>query len=285
MQTLPKRLAIKKSAILLLTTSLILKIEISDSVLTSYSIDTVNSSFFEKYNMKMKKALKLVLLSILMLHISFKLIDIQKEKIFEEKKGIVAVEAEHYASQKETTVRKWYLQNTTSAVDIKPDADSNHAENASNQAYLEILPDTRVTHDDKLVHGESFSNQPGVMAILDYNVYFNTPGKYYVWVRTHTSGTEDNGIHVGIDGTWPESGQRMQFAGKKEQWSWESKQRTEDVHTGVEKLIFLEIEEIGLHTISFSMREDGFEFDKWAMTLKYKAPKGFGPKERLKKEN
>jgi len=232
----------------------------------------------------MKKTSNVILLSVLTLYISSGYIDIQKEKIFEEKKGIVAVEAEHFATQKATSVRKWYLQNTSTSAKIEPDADINHSQSASKKAYLEILPDTRVTHDDPLVHGESFSNEPGIMAVLDYNVYFNTPGKYYVWVRTHTSGTEDNGIHVGINGTWPESGQRMQFAGKNEKWSWESKQRTEEVHTGVEKLIYLEIEKEGLHTISFSMREDGFEFDKWAMTLAYKAPKGLGPKERLKKE-
>ncbi len=42
------------------------------------------------------------------------------------------------------------------------------AQTASNGMYIEILPDTRVTHDDELI------------------------------------GAEDNGLHVGMDGKWPE---------------------------------------------------------------------------------
>jgi hypothetical protein len=100
-----------------------------------------------------------------------------------------------------------------------------------------------------------------------------------VWVRAYATGTEDNGIHVGIDGTWPESGQRMQFPGGMRHWQWESKQRTEEVHTGVPELIFLQVDSPGLHTVSFSMREDGFEFDKWVMSLAYTKPEGNGPEE------
>ena len=72
----------------------------------------------------------------------------------------------------------------------------------------------------------------------------------------------------------------MRFDGGKEAWSWESRQRTEDVHTGVEKLIYLDIEEPGVHTVSFSMREDGFEFDKWVLERAYRRPDGKGPAPR-----
>ena len=43
--------------------------------------------------------------------------------------------------------------------------------------------------------------------------------------------------------------------------------------------IFLDIEKAGVHTIHFSMREDGFEFDKWLMTKDrdFKRPAGPGP--------
>jgi hypothetical protein len=37
-------------------------------------------------------------------------------------------------------------------------------------------------------------------------------------------------------------------------------------HCGEPRTIFLDVATAGLHTVSFSMREDGFEFDKWAMT-------------------
>ncbi|NJN26981.1 MAG: hypothetical protein HC819_13880 [Cyclobacteriaceae bacterium] len=189
---------------------------------------------------------------------------------FEERDGVVAVEAEHFHRQSLHNVRQW---------DIVTDA---HAGNASANSYLECLPDTRITHADKLVTGENFSNVAGQMAILHYQVYFNTPGKYYVWVRAYSTGTEDNGIHMGIDGTWPESGQRMQWCEGKNEWSWASKQRTEEEHCGKPGLIFIEIEQEGLHEIQFSMREDGFEFDKFVLSTKYEKPNGTGPDERLR---
>jgi hypothetical protein len=46
--------------------------------------------------------------------------------------------------------------------------------------------------------------------------------------------------------------------------------------------IFLEVTTGGVHTISFSMREDGFEFDKFVLTAKRKSsPSGTGPDERV----
>ncbi|MDZ7605447.1 MAG: hypothetical protein U5K79_07615 [Cyclobacteriaceae bacterium] len=150
--------------------------------------------------------------------------------------------------------------------ELLPDSDSNHAETASNQAYLEVLPDTRVTHDDKLTNGVNFTNEPGEMAVLSYKIDFNTTGRYYVWVRAFSTGTEDNGVHVGIDNQWPESGRRMQWCEGKNQWTWASKQRTEANHCGEPYLIFLDVDTKGEHTIQFSMREDGFEFDKFILT-------------------
>jgi hypothetical protein len=191
----------------------------------------------------------------------------EPDLVFEEKDGFVAVEAEHFLTQEKDEVRAWYLTTFDNEPELKPDADPNHVAGASGGAYLEILPDTRKNHGEKLITGENFINQPGKMAVLSYKVHFNTPGKYYVWVRTHSTGTEDNGLHVGIDGTWPESGQRMQWTGKRN-WVWGSKQRTEKVHTGVPGILFLNVEKPGEHIIHFSMREDGFEFDQWMMTTK-----------------
>jgi hypothetical protein len=97
-------------------------------------------------------------------------------------------------------------------------------------------------------------------------VYFHTPGRYYVWVRAYSTGSEDNGLHVGLNGTWPASGQRLQWCEGKNSWRWESKQRTQKQHCGEPHKIYLDIEEPGVHVVSFSMREDGFEFDKWFAT-------------------
>ncbi|WP_299618032.1 carbohydrate-binding protein [uncultured Tenacibaculum sp.] len=196
-----------------------------------------------------------------------------------EQNGVVAVEAEHFLSQSKTGKRQWY-KNTDSNLP-GPDPDALHTNGASESGYLEILPDTRVTHGDPLVNGESFSNTPGQVAIINYRVKFTTPGKYFVWVRAHSTGSEDNGVHVGIDGTWPESGQRMQWCTGKNAWTWESKQRTGANHCGEPQKIFINVPTAGIHTISFSMREDGFEMDKFVLSKTYTKPTGVGPAEVL----
>lgn len=205
---------------------------------------------------------------------------------FEEVDGLVAVEAEHYAVQTDTEIRQWYVTTIDRTPNVTPDGDENHAGSASGGAYLEILPDTRRNHGNKLIGGENFSNEPGKLGVLVYPVHFNTPGRYYVWVRAYSTGSEDNGMHVGIDGTWPESGQRLQWCEGKRSWWWESKQRTQKQHCGEPHKIYLDIEQPGLHTIEFSMREDGFEFDKWLMTTDrtFARPTDSGSPERRRKK-
>lgn len=197
-----------------------------------------------------------------------------------EENGIVAVEAEHFAEQSKTDKRQWYFQDGTISTPT-PDPDPSHHASASGDGYLEVLPDTRVTHSDPLVQGESFSNTPGVVGVLDYKVKFTTPGKYFVWVRLYSTGSEDNGLHVGIDGTWPASGQRMQWCAGKNQWTWESKQRTNANHCGEAQKIFIDVPSAGVHTISFSMREDGVEMDKFILSKAYTKPSGAGADEVL----
>lgn len=203
----------------------------------------------------------------------------------EERDGLLVVEAESLVRQTKDEVRRWYVISGDRTSPAEPDPDPSHAATASGGAYLEILPDTRVTHDDKLEHGVSFSNLPGKVAVLDYPVRIYSPGRYYVWVRAYSTGTEDNGIHVGIDGEWPESGQRLQWCEGKRDWRWESKQRTAEAHCGVPHMIYLDIMEPGERVISFSMREDGFEFDKWVMTLErdFERPQGAGPEESARR--
>ena len=198
--------------------------------------------------------------------------------IIKEVDGIVASEAEYFYKQTHTESRMWYLISPTHQSSGLRDPDPAHLQGASNNAYLEILPDTRTNHDEKLIVGENFINEPGKMAVLYYKVNINEPGRYYVWVRTHSTNTEDNGLHVGIDGTWPEHGQRMQWT-TKDKWFWNNKQRTEEVHTGVPMEIYLDIDEPGDHEIMFSMREDGFEFDKWMLVKdkNYRPKQDTGP--------
>ncbi len=205
------------------------------------------------------------------------------EVVFAEKDGLIAVEAEHFYQQSQDEIRRFYLVTADNLPSVKPDGDPPHVAGASGGAYLEVLPDTRRTHADKLIQGENFSPQAGKMAILDYKVRITNPGRYYVWVRAYSTGGEDNGLHVGLDGNWPASGQRLQWCDGKRSWHWESKQRTEQVHCGEPYKIYLDIEQPGNHTIHFSMREDGFEFDKWLMTKdrEFSRPVDVGPASML----
>jgi hypothetical protein len=108
------------------------------------------------------------------------------------------------------------------------------------------------------------------------------PGRYYVWVRSFSTGSEDNGVHVGLNGTWPESGQRWQMV-QKQKWAWDCRQRTAQVHTGVPMQLFLDIKQADEHEILFSMRKDGFEMDKFLLASNQAfTPEGQGPAVKVK---
>ncbi|WP_205757900.1 DUF5060 domain-containing protein [Lutibacter sp. HS1-25] len=191
---------------------------------------------------------------------------------FNEKNGLIVVEAEDFTSQTKSEVRKWQIVKSTSV--LGDNIEDSHAKTASGNAYIKILPDTRKTHADKLISGENFTDKAGEVGVVSYKVNFQTAGRYYVWAKVFSTGTEDNGIHVGIDGEWPESGKRMQWCEGKKSWFWESKQRTKEVHCGVPFQIYLDVEKPGIHDIQFSMREDGVEMDQWLMTTN----KDFNPR-------
>lgn len=246
-------------------------------------MSNIKYNFMKSRQMKTKLLLVILLTSISFLSNSqsIKLTNsiIDENVVFEEKAGLVAVEAEFFYQQTKTEVRQWYRSSKFEKPIVERDEDTLHVYGSSNNAYLEILPDTRVTHDDELIKGENFSDVPGIMATVHYKIKFNTPGRYYVWVRAMSTGGEDNGIHVGINGEWPESGQRMQWCEGRTHWTWASKQRTKEIHCGIPHNIYLDIKKAGEHDIQFSMREDGFEFDKFVLTKdKFYKPKGKGPK-------
>jgi hypothetical protein len=188
-----------------------------------------------------------------------------RELVFAERGGFVAAEAEHFAAQRRTERRAWHLVTAAHHPRVAPDADGPHVAGASGGAYLELLPDARSTHYQPIVVSESFTNDGGAMAVLSYRVRFATPGRYYVWVRSYSTGGEDNGLHVGLNGTWPESGLRWQTT-QKHRWAWDSLQRTDAMPRGEPHKLFLDVPAAGDHTVEFSMREDGFEFDRWIMT-------------------
>lgn len=179
----------------------------------------------------------------------------------EEKNGVITIEAESFARQTLNEKRSWHITSATATPEVTPDGDPVHLEGASGGAYIELLPDTRRSHDDKLINGENFANTGGTMAVLSYPVKVSAPGRYFIWVRAYSTNSEDNGLHFGIDGEWPESGARWQTV-QKDGWNWDCKQRTEKEHTGVPMQLWLDIDKAGDHELLMSMREDGIEVDQ-----------------------
>jgi hypothetical protein len=192
--------------------------------------------------------------------------------------GLVVIEAEHYANTfpDVTGTRDWYVQDGGSS-GPGPDPDGFHS-GASGNAYMECLRDTRVTHADPMEPG-SFYNDSTQGARLDYPVVFQTPGQYRVWVRVQSTGTEDNGIHVAVNGSIPPNGWRIQWCGGG--WRWSNAQRySGGTACGINGTVYVDIPTAGEHLISFYQREDGAELDRFLMTTDTGyTPSGIGPAE------
>ncbi len=179
----------------------------------------------------------------------------------------VQVEAENYTSKNSL----WRVFSNSSTPNINPDPDPSHHSSASGRSYLELLPDTRVTHSDPLQTGTNFWASGGQGPAINYTVNFPESGTYTVWVKAYSTGTEDNGIHVGINGTNPASGERIQWCSGKNNWTWSSAQRASNNHCGVARTITLNIPFAGANTITFTAREDGFEFDQFMLIKENKS--------------
>ena len=175
----------------------------------------------------------------------------------------IGIEAEDYTSKES----RWVLTDPGTPTEAD-DPDGNHSDQAGGNTYLELLPDIRVTHSDPFGPPDAIWDNAGDGPVAQYPVNFPQAGRYYVHVRSYVTGTEDNGIHIGLDDTWPDSGKRLQLctAGLNA-WAWRSSQRDSGGvgSCGVEKTIYLDVVTAGMHTVAISGREDGFEIDRLAL--------------------
>ena len=171
------------------------------------------------------------------------------------------VEAENFSASS----GGWTLTDHQNIPNILPDPDPPHHTSASGFANMELLPDIRVTHDDDNIGGVTFWGNSGSGPRLEYTLDIPEPGRYMVWVKAFSTGTEDNGIHVGLNGEATPSGERIQWCGGKNNWTWSSAQRVDENHCGVPKTIYLDIENAGNNNIVFYAREDGFEIDQFLL--------------------
>jgi len=173
----------------------------------------------------------------------------------------IDVEAEALDSGDE----RWTLTDPSTA-QTEQDPDPNHSDQAVGNVYLELLPDVRVTHADEFGPPTAFWGSGGAGPDLNYSIDFPEAGRYYVHVRVFATGTEDNGIHVGLNGDFPDHGERIQWCTAGRGWSWSSAQRDSGGHPcGTEKTIWIEVPTAGTHTVNFTAREDGVELDRFML--------------------
>ncbi len=183
------------------------------------------------------------------------------EKFFEEKNGGILVEAEHFHKQEKTTKQAWYITTAKSTPKVASDQDEPHIKGSGRDAYVEAL-----SHQPQSPNtAKAQIKAPGETAILSYRIKFTKTGRYYCWARgfNHSNRTA-NGIHLGLNGTWPESGKDIHWATRKINWSWNFKQ-SDSSDPLKQSLAYITIDQPGIHTIQFSMREEGSEFDRFVL--------------------
>jgi len=164
------------------------------------------------------------------------------------------------AEDDDTRSERWVLTNAATPA-IEPDPDPNHSDGASGGAYLELLPDYRVTEHDPLYEPTALWNR-GDGPQAHYTMDFPEAGRYYVHIRAFSTGTEDNGIHVGLNGQFPLTGAQMQWCTANAGWQWRGRKRDSGGGAcGIKKSVWITVEEPGENTFMISAREDGFEAD------------------------
>ncbi len=141
--------------------------------------------------------------------------------------------------------------------DFWADSDDNHAATASEGAYLELLPDTRILANDPASTDSNWT-EPGTGHRVEYQVSFVTPGQYAVQTLSWSTGTEDDTVFVGVNDVWATDANLVRICSDKNQWAWSG--------CALAERAVIDIPTAGVHTVVFSGSEDGFEMDKFALT-------------------
>lgn len=177
----------------------------------------------------------------------------------------IVIEAEDFDDKDD----RWVLTQPDTPTQ-SDDPDPNHSASAVGQSYLELLPDLRVTHDDVFPQAPdplAFWGEGIVAPRANYTVNFPEAGRYHIHVRAFSTGTEDNGLHLGLNSQFPESAKRLQLCSAGQGWTWSSRQRYSGGAgaCGTRFTVWLDVEEPGIQTVHVAPREDGFELDRFML--------------------
>ncbi len=167
--------------------------------------------------------------------------------VLTEYSGIVVFEAEDYSN---TTLgigaalnNYWSEENTISGF--------------SGVGYLEAKPNNGVNTFDTL-------DGPRI----DYEIDFNTPGTYTVYVRMSGPNGNDDSLHAGLDGI-PLSYGDVGITSSGSSWEWKD--------SAAGNIVTFDIQNPGRHTFNIWMREDGTLVDKIVLQQSGTTPTGLGP--------
>lgn len=159
--------------------------------------------------------------------------------------GIVVIEAEHFTGREASATHDWVEQIL-----------------ATGERVMKGLPDDGFKQNQNFV---------GVSARLDYEVNFVHSGEHFIVMRGFGDDYRGDTLHVGLNGEFVETADRM-FA-TRNTLSW-SNETLDDV---VASFI---VDSPGYHVVNVWMREDGFMLDKLLISRNPAFfPTGDGPPE------
>jgi len=188
-------------------------------------------------------------------------------QIFQETGGRVVIEAENFTNRVAgvgaASGKTFNLLHDDSVGGSQPDTETASGDlgliaefNGSN-----LVPDNSSNVGNSLVGPR-----------VDYEINFDTPGIYRVFLRLRAPIANDNSIHVGFDGSAVTLG-GFGVGVSGTDWAW-----VDDVVSGPQNFT-VNVPAAGLHTLNLWMREDGVQVDKIVLDQAGVTPTGFGPVE------
>lgn len=105
---------------------------------------------------------------------------------------------------------------------------------------------------------------------LDYDINFNSPGVYRVYIRTNGPSGNDDSYHIGLNGNSVSSNSGFGM-GINGPWAWAD-------YANDDNFVEINVPSSGKHTFNVWMREDGVQIDKIVIS-KNGSPGGLGPVE------
>ncbi len=154
---------------------------------------------------------------------------------FQEVNGTVSIETEAYDAKIPRNGQDWVFETSTAGF--------------SGQGYLRALPNLGANINTGYV-----TTSPELI----YNVQFNTPGTYYVWVHGQANSSSDDSVHVGLDGIGISTADRI--GDFPPAWTW-----LRDTMDLVPASVTVATP--GLHTVHIWMRQDGLGVDQLVLRL------------------